>query len=237
MDDLCENCTRRRSTNPLRVLDCKVPDCREATVAAPVITECLCDECAEHHAQVKKGLDRVEIKYVENPRMVRGLDYYGRTAFEWITTKLGAQGTVAAGGRYDGLNEQLGGQPKPGIGFGLGVERLISLMPGRTEQRPDLFVVTLGDEAEALMLPWIRKIRNGEGLMRALSVDRTFDGASLKSQMKRANKSRARFVVIVGEDEVVRQACLVKDMDGRSQEELPLNGLMHYLAEKVVPRC
>lgn len=223
-DGLCENCERRRSTNPLRVLDCKVPDCRATTVAAPVITECLCDTCADHHAQVKAGLDGVGISYVENPRMVRGLDYYGRTAFEWITNKLGAQGTVAAGGRYDGLNEQLGGQPKPGIGFGLGVERLLSLMPDVVTTVPDVFVAMLGDEAEARMLPLIRQMRH-----HGLAVDRTFDGASLKSQLKRANKSGARYSVILGGDELARQACLVKDMTERTQDEVPLDGLVAHL--------
>jgi len=223
-DNLCENCVRRRSTNPLRALDCKVPDCRTATKDAPAITECLCDTCADHHAQVKTGLDGVGIAYTENPRMVRGLDYYGRTAFEWITNKLGAQGTVAAGGRYDGLNEQLGGQSKPGIGFGLGVERLISLMPDVEAPRPDLFVVMLGDEAEARMLPLIRQMRD-QGLV----VDRTFDGASLKSQLKRANKSGARYGIILGGDELVRQICLVKDMVERAQEEVPLDGLVAHL--------
>ncbi len=219
-DGLCENCQRRRFTNPLRVLDCKVPGCNELTSGAPVITDCLCAVCADHHAGLKRGLDSLAIPYLENPRMVRGLDYYGRTAFEWTTDQLGAQGTVAAGGRYDGLNEQLGGQPRPGIGFGIGVERLLLLMPELAPDRPDLFVVALGAEAEARLLPLMRQLRNA-----GLSVDRLFGGGSVKSQMKKANKSGARFTLIVGEDELARGVGQLKDMDSHDQRELPLDEL------------
>ena len=227
-DGLCENCQRRRVTNPLRVLDCKVPACNEVTQAAPIITECLCPVCEAHHTGLKSGLDTLGILYVENPRMVRGLDYYGRTAFEWITTKLGSQGTVAAGGRYDGLNEQLGGQPRPGIGFGIGVERLLSLMADRALPGPDLFVVMLGTEAETRLLPLMRKLRN-EGL----SVDRLFDGGSVKSQMKKANKSGARFTLIVGEDELARGVGQLKDMGRHEQRELPLDEVVALLCDEV----
>ncbi|MBI5137107.1 MAG: histidine--tRNA ligase [Nitrospirae bacterium] len=221
LDALCENCQRRRHGNPLRVLDCKVPACGEATRLAPVITGCLCAACADHYRAVKDGLAAAGVAYRENPRMVRGLDYYGRTAFEWTTTALGAQNTVAAGGRYDRLTEQLGGQPRPGIGFALGVERVLLLMRDVVAPAPDLFVVMLGDAAEARMLPILRAARQA-----GVRVDRAFDGGGLKAQLKRANKSGARWCAIVGEEELARGVCQIKDMAGHSQREVALEHMV-----------
>jgi histidyl-tRNA synthetase len=230
-DALCADCRRRRGTNPLRVLDCKVPDCRAATADAPVITDHLCATCADHFARVREGLDGVGIPYVLNPRMVRGLDYYTRTAFEWTATDLGAQNTVAAGGRYDRLVEDLGGKPRPGIGFALGVERLLSLCPEPEPERPDVYAVVLGRAAEGRLLPVLRGLRSA-----GLVVDRGFEPeAGLKGQLKRANRSGARFCLILGEDELNRGVVQLKDMDGHSQQEIPLDGAAEAIRAAVRP--
>jgi histidyl-tRNA synthetase len=229
-DRLCANCRRRRTTNPLRVLDCKVPECRAATAGVPLITDHLCGDCASHFAAVRDGLKRVGIDHVVNPRMVRGLDYYTRTAFEWIAPGLGAQDTVAAGGRYDRLVEDLGGKPRAGIGFALGVERLLLLMPEAAPARPDLYAALLGEAAEARMLPVIRALRAA-----GLRVDRGFEGGSLKAQLKRANKSGARFCLIVGEDELAAGEVLLKDMDGHAQHRLPEAGAAEAIRAAVRP--
>ena len=228
VDALCSNCQRRKDTNPLRVLDCKVDHCRAATADAPVITEHLCGVCEEHFGAVKKGLSGLSIGYQINPRMVRGLDYYSRTAFEWTTQNLGAQNTVAAGGRYDRLVEQLGGQKKPGIGFALGVERLLLLTPETEAPRPDLFAALLGEAAETAALPLLRALRQ-----QGVSVERAYDGGSLKSQMKKANKSRARFCLIVGEDEIAKGRYMLKDMDAGEQEEIAVDGAVEAIASEV----
>jgi len=215
VDALCENCVRRKDTNPLRVLDCKVPTCGEATGDAPVITDHLCDACATHADGVYGRLEAVGLAYKVNPRMVRGLDYYTRTAFEWTTAELGAQNTVAAGGRYDSLNAQLGGKERPGIGFALGVERLLMLLPELAAASPDLYLVALGEEAEISLLGLVRSLR-ADGVR----VDRNFDGGSLKAQLKRANKSGARYCLIVGETELAQGRYILKDMAEGGQEEI-----------------
>jgi len=219
-EKLCANCRRRRTTNPLRVLDCKVPSCRAATADVPLMLDHLCKACAGHFAAVREGLDSLSIAYVVNPRLVRGLDYYTRTAFEWTSPDLGAQNTVAAGGRYDRLVEDLGGPPRPGIGFALGVERLLLLTPEAPAPRPDLFVALLGPEAEARMLPVLRALRRA-----GVTVDRAFDvDASLKAQLKRANKAHARFCLIVGANELAAGTAPLKDMDGHAQRDVALGG-------------
>jgi histidyl-tRNA synthetase len=217
-EKLCANCRRRRTTNPLRVLDCKVPSCREATADVPLMLDHLCPPCAAHFSAVRAGLEGLAIDYVVNPRLVRGLDYYTRTAFEWTSGSLGAQNTVAAGGRYDGLVEDLGGPPRPGIGFALGVERVLLLMPEAPTPRPDLYAALLGPGAEVRMLPVLRALRRA-----GVTVTRGFDvEASLKAQLKRANKLRARFCLIVGENELAAGAAQLKDMDGHSQLQVAI---------------
>ncbi|MDH5526567.1 MAG: histidine--tRNA ligase [Nitrospirota bacterium] len=226
-EHLCENCGRRKETNPLRVLDCKVESCRTHTTAAPEIIDHLCEGCSAHFSQVRTHLSAAGVAYAVNPRMVRGLDYYTRTAFEWTSSDLGAQSTVAAGGRYDRLVERLGGQSKPGIGFALGVERLLLLMDETREDPPHLFCALVGDEAEVAMVPVLRQVRNA-----GIRVDRAFEG-SLKSQMKRAGKSGAAFCLIVGGDELARGQAILRDMAKRDQREIPLAGLADAVCEIV----
>jgi histidyl-tRNA synthetase len=215
--ELCENCRRRTATNPLRVLDCKNESCRKATVDAPMMIDHLCDPCRTHHHSVTDGLDALKIPYVQNPRLVRGLDYYTRTTFEWTTTKLGTQNAVAAGGRYDGLIELLGGEPTPAIGVAIGMERTAELLPpdaGRPEG-PDLFMAALGERARRWSRPVTFQLRS-EGYR----VEADYEEASLKSQMRRADKLGARLVCIVGENELAAGQIVLKNLQTKAQETL-----------------
>ncbi|MHB8713884.1 MAG: histidine--tRNA ligase [Trichloromonadaceae bacterium] len=220
---LCDDCRRRCATNPLRVLDCKVPGCKVATQGAPAILEHLCGGCDNHFAQVQLHLNDLGTPFELNPRMVRGLDYYTRTTFEMVTSRLGAQSAVAAGGRYDGLIKDLGGPALSGIGFAMGVERLV-LMRGENRvaaARPELFLAALGAEAG----------RRGFALMsqlqrRGVSAEMDYEGKSLKSQMRRAGKLQARQVLILGEEELARGIGQLRDMDSGTQEEIALDSLL-----------
>jgi histidyl-tRNA synthetase len=212
---LCENCRRRTTTNPLRVLDCKNESCREATADAPMMIHHLCEACRSHHDRVTEGLAALKIAYHPNPRLVRGLDYYSRTAFEWTTTKLGAQNAVAAGGRYDGLVALMGGDPAPAIGFALGMERMAELLPPEIGQpaSPDLFMAALGEQARAWAAPVVLALRK-EGYR----VEAEYEDASLKSQMRRADRLGARLVCIVGENELATGQIVVKNLQTKVQE-------------------
>ncbi|MCI5211093.1 MAG: histidine--tRNA ligase, partial [Candidatus Electrothrix sp. ATG2] len=188
-DSLCDDCKRRTETNPLRVLDCKNRECKALVQDAPSIVENLCSACEEHFAAVQEQLDRLEVSYTLNRFMVRGLDYYNRTTFEFVTDKLGAQAAVAAGGRYDGLVEQLGGPKKtPGIGFGMGMERLFLLMQqqeGQQEEQAgaDIFIAALGEQSIAFATPLVHQLRK-LGLHAAMD----YSNRSLKAQIKQAGR-------------------------------------------------
>ncbi|NMC72763.1 MAG: histidine--tRNA ligase, partial [Geobacteraceae bacterium] len=204
---------------PLRALDCKSPGCREATLGAPSVLDHLCAGCEDHFSRTKKYLDAAGTGYDINPRMVRGLDYYTRTTFELVTGMLGSQSAVAAGGRYDRLIEELGGPPLPGIGFALGVERVVLLLDGEgLESRPDLFIAYHGEAAgDAAFLLMCRLQRMG------FSVELDYEGKSLKSQMRRADKFRARYSLIIGEDELAKGKAALKEMDRGVQTEVPID--------------
>lgn len=205
---LCEDCKRRFATNPLRTLDCKVPGCIEATAGAPSVLEHLCSGCDDHFSSVRRYLDLSSTPYSINSRMVRGLDYYTRTTFEMVTGLLGSQSAVAAGGRYDGLISQLGGPAIPGIGFAVGLERVALLLGSQEfETFPDLFIATMGggerDVAFSLM----------NGLLKSgVRVEMDYEGKSLKSQMRRADKLKARYSVVIGENEVASGRASFKRM-------------------------
>ncbi|MBU0482937.1 MAG: histidine--tRNA ligase [Proteobacteria bacterium] len=217
---LCEDCQRRRQTNPLRVLDCKDENCQEQYKAAPSIIDHLCPACTDHFQAVQDGLTLLEIPYKSNSRMVRGLDYYTRTTFELVTDALGAQSAVGAGGRYDGLVGQLDG-PKdmPGIGFAMGIERLVLLLEQQTEtsepQGIDIFVVSLGTAAADLAFKIVHTLRKS-------GVQATMDlaGRSMKNQMKQAGRNNARYTLIIGEDELTKGQLVLRDMQTREQEEI-----------------
>lgn len=210
-DQLCENCLRRLDRNPLRLLDCKSAGCQQAMADAPMMVDHLCADCHAHFDTVRGTLDREGVAARLNPRIVRGLDYYNRTAFEVLAPGLGAQNAVGAGGRYDGLVKELGGPDVGGIGFALGVERLVMIlpeMPGGTV--PEIFVCPIGASAEADAMHLAHRLRR-EGM--AVEIDAGHK--SLKSQMRRADRSGARYVVIVGEEELASGAVTVRDMTSK----------------------
>ena len=213
---LCEDCRRRMVTNPLRVLDCKVPTCKEHTAAAPKILDHNCPDCAAHFDTVRRLLDAEKVPYVINHRLVRGLDYYTRTTFEIVSDEIGAQGTVAGGGRYDGLVAQLGGPNVPGFGFACGMERLALLLPDSEEDReaarPDFYVVVLADAARDSAYALTQALRD-EGFHGEMG----FAVRSVKSAMRQAGKSGARFCLLIGEDELAARTVMLKNMDSGEQ--------------------
>ncbi|HSN72283.1 MAG TPA: histidine--tRNA ligase [Steroidobacteraceae bacterium] len=202
---LDDDSRRRLTGNPLRILDSKNPEMQSLIAAAPVLTEHLDAESAEHFAALRGHLDSVGIEYVVNPRLVRGLDYYSRTVFEWVTTELGAQDAVCSGGRYDGLVAQLGGEPTPAVGWALGEERIVALMQAQGIEAPaltpDVYLVLVGEEAVAHGLGLAERLRDA---LPALKAETHCGGGSFKSQLKRADRSGAEFALIIGEDEARR---------------------------------
>ncbi len=220
---LCENCARRAEENPLRVLDCKVPACREALASPPAILDHLCPDCRSHFTRVRETLDVLRIPYRVDPLIVRGLDYYTRTAFEAVCGRLGAQNAVAAGGRYDGLARQIGGEDVPGIGFAVGIERLVMIADweGVAPLRGDLFVASASPAAR---LP--AQALAGSLRARGWAVEADLEDRSLKSQLRSANRQGVRWVAILGDEEMARGTVQLKDFARNSQEEIPLEELL-----------
>jgi histidyl-tRNA synthetase len=225
---LCADCQRRADTNPLRVLDCKVPEDQATIDTLPRITDHLCSECGEHFAEVRRQLELLGIPYHLSPRLVRGLDYYVRTTFEVTSDLLGAQSSVLGGGRYDGLVKDLGGPDAAGIGFAVGMERLTLLLPpGEGEARCDVFLVPLAKAAFDPALRLQRALRVA-GLRAMLDPE----GRSFKSRMKQADKLGARFVAILGDDEMARGVWKVRDMARSEQEDVKEERILDHLKEK-----
>jgi len=230
---LCPDCRRRFKTNPLRILDCKREACKEATKAAPTSSGHLCQACDDHFYKVKAGLKSLAIPYTLNSRLMRGLDYYTKTAFEMTTQDLGAQNAVAAGGRYDGLIEALGGPETPAIGFAIGVERLFQLLPKAAgEEVPlQLFLIPLGERAGRHLFPLLFQLRKEN--IRAEMGDFS---APLKKQMKQADRMRAAFVVIAGEREMEKEVSVLRNMVTKEQLEIPFEALLESLAAQLTRR-
>jgi histidyl-tRNA synthetase len=228
LHQLCEDCRRRFETNPMRILDCKKEGCKAVTAKAPSPLDYLCGECLAHFQQVKDGLNRLKTPFVVNARLVRGLDYYTRTAFEVTTTRLGAQNAIAAGGRYDGLVEALGGPPTPGIGFAMGVERIAALMGRPVSAKPDVFFAALGEEALREVLPMIIQLRG-----RGVRIELDYAGGGLKKQMSLSDKLGARFTLIVGENELKSGRAILRHMTDKTQTELLLSDLLQTLPERL----
>lgn len=228
--NLCPNCQRRMERNPLRVLDCKEGGCLAATADAPSILKYLCEACRDHFGTVERLVRETELEYRLNPRMVRGLDYYCRTTFEWTSPRLGSQNTVAAGGRYDGLVEDLGGPPTPGVGFAMGMERLTLLLEMKETKgalRPDLYFVWVGSAARGWAFAVVHRLRR-----KGWKVEMGGEERSLKSQMRRADKLRALFVLIVGEEELKSGKGILRNMDTKEQFDVFLD----RIAEEMVAR-
>ena len=226
---LCGDCRKRMEQNPLRTFDCKNQGCQDIMSAAPIVSDYLCTECAEHFAALRSYLEGLEIAYELNPRMVRGLDYYTKTAFEVVAGGLGAQNAVAAGGRYDHLVAELGGPDIPGIGFAIGMERLLLILSDEPLSRgPLLFIAALGEGPlkEAFSLSY-QLNRAGVRTM----ID--YAGRSLKAQMRRADKFGARYVLIIGEDEQRTGQAILRDMEEKKQEEIPLPSVFEEMVRRV----
>ena len=221
-DALSEDSRRRLDRNPLRILDSKAPEDRALVESAPTMLDVLCEPCAAHFAQVRALLDACGIAYRVDPRIVRGLDYYTRTVFEFISDDLGAQSTVCAGGRYDGLVEQLGGPPTPGVGFALGLERFTMILAkrdtGALPERRGIALVALGSDARARIVPLVAALRRASGDV-PITID--YGDAKIATQFKRADRANARAAVIVGEEEVAARSVVVRDLATRVQETLP----------------
>ena len=225
LDALCDTCRDRLERNPLRILDCKNPSCAEVAKGAPLMRDYLCEDCRSHFAAVRQGLDNIGIAYVENPTIVRGLDYYTRTVFEFVHTGAGAQGTVCGGGRYDGLVEELGGKPTPGIGFGMGLERLLMVLDAEgaaipADRVPDLCLCSMGEPARLLAERIAARLRRQN-----LWAETDVMGRGLKPQMKYANKTGARYTVVLGDDEVASGRARLKRMSDGVELEVGLEAL------------
>jgi histidyl-tRNA synthetase len=234
LERLDEDSRRRLAANPMRVLDSKNPDMREVIAGAPSILDSLGEESRSHFEAFRSGLDAAAIPYRVNPRLVRGLDYYNRTVFEWVTDRLGSQGTVCAGGRYDGLVSQLGGRPTPAVGFAMGLERLVDLIQAEPpEVRPavDLYLVVVGDRAQREGLILAERLRDAAPGVRLMSH---CGGGSFKSQFKKADKSGARYALVLGDGELDRGVVGVKPLrGGGEQDEIPVDALADYLRARL----
>jgi histidyl-tRNA synthetase len=229
--ELCEFCRARYGTNPLRILDCKVPADVEARAGAPSALDHLCDECREHFAGVRTKLDALAIPYEVDPTIVRGLDYYSRTAFEVIHPSLGAKDVIIGGGRYDGLAEILGGPATPGVGFGSGLERLLMVLgeegpsPG-----PDVYLAAASEEARGAAFMLALELRRA-----GLSVEVDYTGRALRAQMREANRLGARAAVLIGEDEMQAGTVTLRDMASGEQQTVPRTDVVQLLVARRSP--
>lgn len=222
-DELCDTCKSRLDKNPMRILDCKSPVCQSIAKDAPLIIDYLCDDCREHFEQLQKNLSVMGIEFKINPKIVRGLDYYTRTVFEFITTDIGAQGTVCGGGRYDGLIEQLGGQKTPALGFGMGLERLILTMEKQgcdfmEAKTCDLYIASMGENAADKAMALAMELRD-EGYF----VEYDIVGRGIKPQMKYADKIGSKFVVVLGDNEIETGVAKLKNMATGEQKDIRLD--------------
>ncbi len=228
---LCETCQERLERNPMRLLDCKSPEDQKIAKDAPVILDYLCEECRDHFEAVKAALTEMGVEYVINPKIVRGLDYYTKTVFEFITTSIGAQGTVCAGGRYDGLIEQLGEQKVPALGFGMGLERLILTMEAQGIEFPeaprcDVYLAPMCDEAKPAAMKLAYALRNLGAHAEFDLVERSF-----KAQMKYANKLGTKYLLVLGTDELAQQNGKLKNMDSGEEKPIRFDTPEHFIED------
>ena len=232
LDSLCKNCNERYEKNPMRIIDCKLYSNKEFFNDAPKILDYICEDCSEHFESLKESLDSMGIKYLIDSKIVRGLDYYTRTVFEFISENIGSQAVVCGGGRYNGLVKQLGGPETPGIGFGMGLERLILTIEenGNEIQGKDkiqLFISYIGDEAKNYTINLAYKLRENN-----IICDFDQNDRSLKSQMKYANKLNALYSIVIGEDEIKNDTCNLKNMDTSIEEIIKLSDIVNIIGGK-----
>lgn len=221
-EELCGTCLGRLERNPMRILDCKSPICSDIAKDAPKVTDYLCDDCKAHFESVQSYLKAMGMEFTVNPTIVRGLDYYSRTVFEFVSTDIGAQGTVCGGGRYDGLVEEVGGNHTPALGFGMGIERLMLLMENQGLPFPEaakceLYIATMGEKANIQAAAMANALRR-EGMF----VEFDVVGRSVKAQMKYANKIGAKFTVVMGDSELESGIVKLKNMESGDEQELSL---------------
>lgn len=233
-DELCPTCLGRLEKNPMRILDCKSPVCKDIAKDAPAIIDYICDDCSAHFEAVKKYLDKMNIEYVVNPRIVRGLDYYTRTVFEFVSTQIGAQGTVCGGGRYDGLVEELGGPVTPALGFGMGTGRLLMLLEAQGIELPkpdgcDIYIAPMGEQASFEAAAIVADLRAG-----GISAQTDVVGRSLKAQMKYADKIGAKYTMVLGDNEIAENKANIKNMDNGNTTEMQLSDLAENFMEFLV---
>lgn len=236
-DELCGTCLDRLDRNPMRILDCKSPVCKGISANAPTILDFLCDDCRAHFDGVKAHLDAMEIPYTVNPQIVRGLDYYTRTVFEFVSNEIGAQGTVCGGGRYDGLIKEMGGNALPACGFGLGLERLLLLMDAQKADFPepkkcDLYIASMGEKANIKASALTAQLR-GEGL--CVQFDTV--GRGLKAQMKYANKIGALYTLVLGDSELETGNIKLKNMNSGEEREMTLSSFADSFQSVVIKDC
>ena len=231
LNEMCPTCRERFERNPLRILDCKVEGCKKIVADAPKITDYICDDCRAHMAQLEKLLKEYGIEYKVNPNIVRGLDYYTKTVFEFVTTALGAQGTVCGGGRYDNLISQLGGTPTCGVGFGMGIERLLMLMEAENVIIPErenvkLYIATMGDAAYKKAFEIVSALRD-----KGVKAEVDHAGRGIKAQFKYADKIHAENVVTLGENELASGIAQIKHMADGSLKEVKIDEISLYFAK------
>lgn len=229
LDDMCDACKDRFEKNPMRILDCKT--CENVTKDAPIILDYICEECSNHFDQVKQGLTDIGIEYVVNPSIVRGLDYYTRTVFEFVSTDLGAQSTVCGGGRYDSLIEIMGGRPTPGLGFAIGLERLMMIINAQNVELPEspsceLYIATLGDKARSKAVKLVYQLRNDGFFVETDTV-----GRGLKAQMRYADKIGAKLSCVLGDNEISEGKATIKDMRSGDTVETNFDSFKDVLYE------
>lgn len=233
-EELCDTCKSRLEKNPMRILDCKSPVCQEIAKNAPVITDYLCEECSTHFDDLKKYLTSLGIAYSINPKIVRGLDYYTKTVFEFVTTEIGAQGTVCGGGRYDGLVEELGGKPTPSLGFAMGIERILLLMEKQEatflpEKELDLYIAPMDESAVTKAMQLAREAREA-----GYTVEYDLMERGLKAQMKYADKKGAAFTMVLGENELNSGTAKLKNMQTGEQTEISIEDKFFEMFENVM---
>ncbi len=229
IDTLCDTCRDRLERNPMRILDCKSPVCKELSAKAPVVLDYLCEDCENHFTNVKKHLDAAGIEYTVNPHIVRGLDYYTRTVFEFVSGNIGAQSTVCGGGRYDGLISQMGGQPTASLGFAMGIERLMMVLESQKTQLPklsgcDLYIAQMGENASLKATALCNDLR-----VDGFKVQTDICGKGLKAQMKFADKIGATFTMVLGDDELLNNKAKIKNMSTGEQTDVSLDNLSDEL--------
>lgn len=228
-DELCDTCKNRFDKNPMRILDCKSQEDQDLVKDAPNMIDYLCDECASSFEEVKGHLESMGLEYTVNPRIVRGLDYYTKTAFEFVSNKIGAQGTVCGGGRYDNLCQEIGGPPIPGVGFGLGKERLLMLMEANGVEIPeaepsDVFIVTMGDKGRIKGLEILRELHK-----KGISAQMDTLARNVKGQFKYAARLNAKKTIVIGDEELEKGVVQIKDMDRHEQQEVSFDNILEML--------